>query len=99
MPVRDSHQGCVRVAVAITGPHSVRLVWYDEETKERLWTEDIAFGRYVEAVSCIHCDGHFRRGGGLVVDADGRRHYRLPCDPGQLQSAFTDVKDLRHREA
>lgn len=79
------HEGVLRCRIEILSESSIRIQWFDEKTKEVIWTETIGVPtKGYKAVSQIECSGHFQPTSGYYMDEFGLRHFRTKAEPGLI---------------
>lgn len=83
-----SHSGVLRPRIAILAMDHARVEWFDPESQTVIWTEECRPPNGWGFASQIVCSGDFSVQPGHFIDADGKRHYVLKADTGQLGALF-----------
>ncbi len=88
-PPPKMHLGVLRPLFRLFDDSAVLQVeWLDVETNKIVWTETIRPKAGMRAISQIVCSGEFQPMPGYFLDDDGRRHFVMHAEPGQLGTVF-----------
>lgn len=93
----------VEAATPFEPTQAVRIEWWDdanpifdaEGKPVPAWIETAKLHEGRAFVSHIVCTGNFVTTQAFEVDEDGKRHFRIKCDPGRLGAPFGDVQMFR----
>lgn len=86
---RNTYEGVLRCRVSILALDKVELKWFDEETREVIWTETIRMPEEnLSGISQINCSGSFETRNGYFMDEFGLKHHRMTAEPGKMSSTF-----------
>ncbi len=86
---RKEYDGVLRCRIKIVSPEQIRVDWFDEETREVIWSEAIKVpSEGMSAVSQIKCSGTFETTNGYFMDEFGLKHHRMTAEPGKMVSQF-----------
>lgn len=87
--LRKEYDGVLRCRIKIVSPKQIRVDWFDEETREVIWSEEIKVpSEGMSAVSQIQCSGAFEPTNGYFMDEFGLKHHRMTAEPGKMVSQF-----------
>jgi len=82
---RKTYEGVLRCRVSVLALDKVKLEWFDEETREVIWTETITMpSEGLSGISQINCSGSFETRNGYFMDEFGLRHHRMTAEPGNF---------------
>lgn len=85
MSVPKDYDGILRAKITILSLSSVKVEWFNVDTKEVVWTEESTLiDGAVSVVSQIECTGHFKTVVGYFVDDRGLRHFVMNAETGHL---------------
>jgi len=85
--VRDTYEGVLRCRVSVLAMDKVKLEWFEEETREVIWTETIRMPQDgMSGISQINCSGSFDTRSGYFMDEFGLKHHRMTAEPGKMVS-------------
>lgn len=78
-----THTGTLRAEITlIEGGASID--WIDPQTREVVWSETCKPNPGFSFASQIECQGEFHIRDGYFIDQDGKRHFVMQADMGQL---------------
>ena len=80
--------GTLRARITLIGG-GVKIEWMDPRTLEVVWTETCTPKAGMSFVSQIECQGEFHPRSGFFMDENGKRHFVLNAEPGQLGAVMS----------
>ncbi len=87
--MRETYDGVLRCRISVLALDKVKLEWFNEETREVIWTETVTMPKEdLSAISQINCSGSFETRNGYFMDEFGLKHHRMTAQPGNMKSTF-----------
>ena len=87
--MQAEYTGVLRPRFTILAQDHARVEWIDVESGYVIWTEECKPPNDWSFASQIVCSGTFNIQPGHFIDPEGKRHFVLKCDTGQLGTTFT----------
>lgn len=78
-----TYSGELRAKITILEPEEASIEWCDRNGLV-VWMETSKPREGMSFMSQIVCTGEFKTVPGYFVDEDGKRHFVMKCDPGEL---------------
>ena len=85
--VRKTYEGDLRPKITILSQNHAQVEWLDPDGTV-VWTEQCKPADGISFMSQVQCSGSFAIKPGYFVDANGKNHYVLKCEPGRLGALF-----------
>jgi hypothetical protein len=82
------YNGTLRARVTLI-EGGAKIEWFDPQTMETVWTETCTPRPGMAFVSQIECSGEFHPRAGFFMDGEGKRHFVLHADPGELGAVLS----------